>query len=76
YALKHYGIATIVGEPTAGAMLSAAPVHVSGKYYLFMPIADYYTADGTRLDQQGVEPDIYVEPDKALPYVMNKLIKK
>lgn len=66
YALKKHQLATIVGQTTAGAMLSAAFFQVYGKYYLFLPIADYYTSDGKRLDQVGVEPDIPVEAESAL----------
>ncbi|HDO26552.1 MAG TPA: hypothetical protein ENH02_00400, partial [Bacteroidetes bacterium] len=75
YALKKYGIATIVGEKTAGAMLSATTVQVKGKYYIFLPIADFYTFDGIRIDQHGVEPDIKVKSQKALDYVLENLIK-
>ena len=70
-ALKRSGRATIVGENTAGAMLSAAMFQVSGKYHLFLPIADYYNADLQRLDQVGVKPDIEVKADDALDHVLS-----
>ena len=66
YALKKHKLATIVGQTTAGAMLSAVLFQVYGKYYLFLPVADYYTSDSKRLDQVGVEPDVAVEAEKAL----------
>ena len=69
-ALKRSGRATIVGETTAGAMLSAAMFQVTGKFHLFLPIADYYNADLQRLDQVGVRPDIEVEADHALDHVL------
>lgn len=69
-ALKRTGRATIVGENTAGAMLSAALFRVQGKYHLFLPIADYYNADLQRLDQVGVKPDIEVKADDALDHVL------
>jgi len=75
YGLKSNKIATIIGEPTAGAMLSAANIHVMNNFYLFMAIADYYTPDKTRIDQVGVSPDIEVPADEALDYVI-KLISK
>ena len=31
-----------------------------------LPIADFYTTDGVRLDQRGVFPNIDVESEKAL----------
>lgn len=70
-ALKRSGRATIVGETTAGAMLSAALFQVSGKYHLFLPIADYYNADLQRLDQVGVKPDIEVKAADALEHVLS-----
>jgi hypothetical protein len=65
-ALKRNKLATIVGEKTAGAMLSATLIQIKDNYFLFLPIADYYTADKRRLDQVGVEPDIAIPADKAL----------
>ncbi|MCF8307695.1 MAG: S41 family peptidase [Bacteroidales bacterium] len=75
YMLKHNNMATIVGEKTAGAMLSAVPLKITDKYYLFMPIADYYTNDGVRLEQKGVKPDIKIESQNALEYVRENFLK-
>lgn len=69
-ALKRTGRAIIVGEATAGAMLSAAFFQVRGKYHLFLPIADYFNAGLQRLDQVGVQPDIAVQADDALEHVL------
>lgn len=49
YVLKQKGMATLIGENTAGAMLAASPFKVSEKYILSLPIADFYTFDGVRL---------------------------
>ncbi|MFA7687545.1 MAG: S41 family peptidase [Moheibacter sp.] len=75
YILKNTRRATIVGERTAGAMLSAAPFEISGKYKLFLPLADFYTYDGVRLDQVGVLPDIEIPSEQALGKVLD-LIQK
>jgi len=74
YVLKKTNRATIIGENTAGAMLSAAPFEISGKYTLFLPIADFYTYDNIRLDKVGVSPNIETEPEKALEKTL-ELIK-
>lgn len=66
YALKNRKKAVIIGENTAGAMLAAYPFVVSGKYMLMLPIADFYTYDGVRLDKVGVSPDIEVKSEEAL----------
>ena len=70
FLLKEHKLATIVGENTAGAMLSAAMFDLSGKYKLFLPMADFYTFNGVRLDQVGVKPDIETESADALNKVL------
>jgi len=65
YALKSTKKATIIGEKTYGGMLAASPFVVSGKYMLMLPIADFYTYDGVRLDKVGVFPDIEVKSEDA-----------
>lgn len=66
YALKSRKKAIIVGERTAGAMLSASAFVASGKYMLWVPVGDFYTHDGVRLDKVGVTPDIETKPEDAL----------
>jgi len=66
YALKNGKKATIIGEKTYGGMLAASPFYVQKKYMLMLPIADFYTYDGVRLDKVGVSPDIEVKSADAL----------
>ncbi len=66
YVLKESKRATIIGEKTAGAMLSATYFDISGKYKLVLPIADFYTHDGVRLDRTGVTPNIETTSENAL----------
>lgn len=75
YVLKKSKTATIVGEKTAGAMLSGTFFDVSGKYKLFLPIADFYTYDGIRLEGVGVTSDIITKSDDALSKTLT-LIKE
>ncbi|HEY0039486.1 MAG TPA: S41 family peptidase [Flavisolibacter sp.] len=75
YELKKLPNATVVGERTAGAMLSGVGFFINDKYNLFLPIADFMTADGTRIDKVGVAPDIEVKSADALDHVLGKLIK-
>ena len=63
--LQHAG-ATLVGEPTAGAMLSSSRFDVGNGWWLILPVADYYTAEGKRLEGQGVQPDHPSASDQAL----------
>jgi hypothetical protein len=66
YALKKSKKATIIGEKTYGGMLAGSYFVVSGKYMLMLPVADFYTYDGVRLDKVGVSPDIEVKSEEAL----------
>lgn len=74
YVLKESKRATIVGENTAGAMLSATLFDIYGKYKLFLPIADFYTYDGVRLEGVGVKPNIETTSKNALDKTL-ELIK-
>jgi hypothetical protein len=65
YVLKSRNKATIIGEKTAGAMLSASPFVVTGKYLVILPVGDFYTHDGVRLDRVGVEPNVNVKSAEA-----------
>ena len=75
YELKKLPNATVVGEKTAGAMLSGARFAINDQYNLFLPIADFMTADGNRIDKVGVIPDVERKSSEALDYVLNVLIK-
>jgi hypothetical protein len=73
YTLKHLKRAMIVGEKTAGTMLSGEMFEVGNGFSMMVPTADYYTSDGKRLDKIGVKPDIEVKTD-ALEYVLKNFI--
>jgi hypothetical protein len=74
YGLKQHGLATIVGEKTAGAMLNGEYFDVDSGFTLIVPTADYYASDGYHIDQQGVKPNIEVKSAEALNYVLDNLI--
>jgi len=65
-ALKSSGRATIVGEKTPGAVLSSKLFDIPGGFHLRVPIADYYSIKGGRLEGIGVTPDIPVSADQAM----------
>lgn len=72
YLMQRRG-AIVIGERTAGAMLSADRIPIDDTFTLFVPVADYMTADGVRLDQRGVMPDVAVAADAALDAATNLL---
>jgi len=65
-ALKSTGVARIVGEKTPGAVLSSKLFDIPGGFHLRVPIADYYSVRGGRLEGAGVTPDIPASADQAL----------
>jgi carboxyl-terminal processing protease len=56
-------LATIVGEPTAGRLLSSTSVKVREGYRLALPTGAYYTWKGSVLEGTPIEPDKRVEFD-------------
>lgn len=66
YFMKDKNIATIIGENTAGVMLSAKGFNIYKGWWLTLPVANYYTMDNKHLDQVGVAPNIETESDKAM----------
>ncbi|NRB47975.1 MAG: hypothetical protein HRU41_09915 [Saprospiraceae bacterium] len=73
--LKKIKKGTIVGEKTAGAMLTGSFFKVNEDLKLFIPVADYITAEGNRIDKVGVLPDIEVPSKEALQYAMTNLLQ-
>jgi C-terminal processing protease CtpA/Prc len=72
-ALKKLKVGTVVGEKTNGAMLSGSSFKINEDLRLFLPVADFMTDEGTRIDKVGIAPDIDVEADKALDYVLEEI---
>jgi len=66
HVLQTTGRATLVGAPTAGAMLSSRTFPFGEGWELVVPVADYFTAEGARLEGHGVVPDVAAEPEEAM----------
>ena len=54
-------LATIVGEKTAGRLLSATSVKVGKGFRLALPTGAYYTWRGSVLEGTPIEPDHVIE---------------
>ncbi len=74
YFFKQHNLAILVGEKTAGDMLSSTFIDIQNSWVLVVPTADYYTADRFRIEGNGVKPTIKVKSEKALEYVLDKII--
>jgi carboxyl-terminal processing protease len=59
FSLQQHGIARLVGERTAGAVLGGRCFLLSDRSILYLAVADI-RVDGQRLEGQGVAPDVVV----------------
>jgi C-terminal processing protease CtpA/Prc len=60
---KENDLATIVGEKTAGRLLSATSVKVGHGFRLALPTGAYFTWNGTALEGSPIEPDVIADFD-------------
>ncbi|WP_350292580.1 S41 family peptidase [uncultured Croceitalea sp.] len=65
-ALSQNEKVTIIGETTAGEMLSQKLYDLPHGYQLGLPIADYYSLQNGRLEGKGVNPNIRVNQALAM----------
>jgi hypothetical protein len=70
YGLKGEKNIQIIGEKTAGAMLSPTVHAIGNNYFLIIPTADYLTNQAKSIEGVGVQPDIKVKSEKALEFVL------
>lgn len=74
HALKVAKRATVIGERTAGAMLTALPHPLREGWVVTVPQADFITADGRRLEGSGVQPDVKTDPTDVFLAVADRLV--
>jgi C-terminal processing protease CtpA/Prc len=72
-ALKSANRAVIIGENTAGEMLSQKIYDIPGGFQLSLPIADYYSIINGRIEGVGIKPDIETDAADALDVAMKQL---
>ena len=60
---RENGLAAVIGEKTAGRLLSATSVKVGQGFRLALPTGAYYTWKGSVLEGTPIEPDELVEFD-------------
>ncbi len=65
----------IIGETTAGQMLSQTMFDLADGLQLSLPIADYFSASAGRLEGQGVSPDIQTVAADAMTAAMTWIQK-
>ena len=65
-AFRASGLATIVGETTAGEMLSQSMFDVGDGFVVSLPVADYYSLAHGRIEGAGVPVHVEAAPEDAL----------
>jgi C-terminal processing protease CtpA/Prc len=65
-ALAHEENVTIIGETTAGEMLSQKMYDLPLGFQLSLPIAEYYSTRIGRIEGKGVEADISIDQSAAI----------
>ena len=71
--LQSSGRAVVIGENTAGQMLSQKIFDVPGGFHLSLPVADYYSIKNGRIEGVGVKPDIEADAADALNIALQRL---
>jgi carboxyl-terminal processing protease len=74
-AMQASGRATLVGEKTAGAMLSQKPYDLSNGWIIFLPFADYVSKHSGSLEGKGIHPDIETSADQAMDRALSEIIR-
>jgi hypothetical protein len=59
--VKETKAATLIGRKTPGLMLAASFLPIDGGWTLVLPIWDFRTAQGVKVEGRGVEPDLKVK---------------
>jgi len=65
-ALSGSGRALVIGETTAGEMLSQKIFDIPGGFHLSLPVADYYSVANGRIEGNGIKPGIETDAADAL----------
>ena len=74
--LKMSGRVTLVGETTAGRMLSSNFFPLPDDFSVRIPVADFFLMDGSRIDGAGVSPDVEVADEDALAKALELIRSK
>jgi hypothetical protein len=72
---KEYNLGKIIGENTAGALLSAGRFKIDDDIMLLVPVNDFISYNGYRVDQKGIEPDIKLKKGKDLKLQLIEIVR-
>ena len=72
-AFRASGSAILIGERTAGEMLSQSMFDVADGFIVSLPVADYYSVEHGRIEGNGVPVDVEVPADRALEHAIEMI---
>lgn len=72
-AFRSSEVAVLVGETTAGELLSQSYFDLTEGYLIALPVADYYSTKHGRIEGRGVDVTIPCPPDEALEAAKREL---
>jgi carboxyl-terminal processing protease len=72
-AMQASGRAILIGEQTAGAMLTQKPYDLTNGWVLFLPFADYIARRSGRIEGKGLLPDVASPAEHAMDYTLRKI---
>lgn len=73
--MKENNLGKVIGKQTAGSLLNAKSFYLDKDIMLLVPINDFVSYGGYRVDKKGIKPDISVRNQDELEYTIN-LIRK
>lgn len=71
--LKENKLAVLAGKKTAGAALSGKKFPVDQRFSVTIPVSDYVSPLGYRIDKRGIVPDIKINTGDELDYLLKQL---
>lgn len=71
--LKENKLAVLAGRKTAGAALSGKRFPVDQRFSLMIPVNDYISPLGYRIDKRGIDPDIKIGSGDELDYLLKQI---
>jgi carboxyl-terminal processing protease len=60
-ALREAGRGIVIGQQTAGAMLASSFIEVARGWRLQIPVFDFRSASGARVEGTGIRPDVPID---------------
>ncbi|HMJ46212.1 MAG TPA: S41 family peptidase [Ferruginibacter sp.] len=73
-ALKENEIALIIGTRTSGQLLSAKKFRINNNLDIFIPLNNYISYLGYKVDKKGIEPDITIKDSEIGDYILKHIV--